>query len=257
MRLIFIRHGDPDYNRDCLTEIGIREAECLAYRVKDWDVTRFFYSPMGRARQTCEIGMKYTGRTAELAEWLHEITVPVPDPATGELGCAWNWMPDFWNDNQKLRDYFSWYDTFPYAGFPMKDVYEKACIGIDSLLSEYGYIRDGAGKPGFDILKSKAVYRTDHKHATDAGIQSDDVTLVFFCHFGVTGAILSHLLGISPVYLWQSFYLAPTSVTAVSAEERQPGTVGFRCQFFGDTKHLAAKNVPVSPSGYFTDTFSL
>ncbi len=28
MKLIFIRHGDPDYEHDTLTEKGIREARC-------------------------------------------------------------------------------------------------------------------------------------------------------------------------------------------------------------------------------------
>ena len=30
MRLIFIRHGEPDYERDTLTEKGMKEAACLA-----------------------------------------------------------------------------------------------------------------------------------------------------------------------------------------------------------------------------------
>ena len=41
MRLIFIRHGDPDYVHDTLTEKSKREAELLAQRVKNWDVSRF------------------------------------------------------------------------------------------------------------------------------------------------------------------------------------------------------------------------
>ena len=41
MRLIFIRHGDPDYVHDTLTEKGKREAELLAQRVKNWDVSKF------------------------------------------------------------------------------------------------------------------------------------------------------------------------------------------------------------------------
>lgn len=45
MRLIFIRHGDPDYVHDTLTEKGKREAELLAQRVKNWDVSKFYVSP--------------------------------------------------------------------------------------------------------------------------------------------------------------------------------------------------------------------
>ena len=38
MRLIFIRHGDPDYKNDGLTEKGMREAELIAKRVASWNV---------------------------------------------------------------------------------------------------------------------------------------------------------------------------------------------------------------------------
>ena len=33
MRLLMIRHGDPDYEHDCLTEKGKREAKLLSQRL--------------------------------------------------------------------------------------------------------------------------------------------------------------------------------------------------------------------------------
>ena len=36
MKLIFIRHGDPDYKNDSLTEKGMIEAELLSERVINW-----------------------------------------------------------------------------------------------------------------------------------------------------------------------------------------------------------------------------
>ena len=47
MRLIFIRHGEPDYEHDSLTEKGWREAKLLAARTKDWHVDDFYVSPLG------------------------------------------------------------------------------------------------------------------------------------------------------------------------------------------------------------------
>ena len=38
MRLIFIRHAEPDYEHDSLTEKGWREAKLLAVRTKSWQV---------------------------------------------------------------------------------------------------------------------------------------------------------------------------------------------------------------------------
>lgn len=35
MRILLIRHGDPDYEKDSLTEKGFREADLLAARLKN------------------------------------------------------------------------------------------------------------------------------------------------------------------------------------------------------------------------------
>ena len=42
MHLIFIRHADPDYKIDSLTEKGFREAELLGKRVSAWKILNTF-----------------------------------------------------------------------------------------------------------------------------------------------------------------------------------------------------------------------
>lgn len=61
MRIIFVRHGDPDYANDTLTEKGWREAALLAERVSGWDVTDFYVSPLGRAQDTASLSLKRWG----------------------------------------------------------------------------------------------------------------------------------------------------------------------------------------------------
>lgn len=39
MKLLFIRHGDPDYEKDSLTEKGWHEAELLGQRMANTPVT--------------------------------------------------------------------------------------------------------------------------------------------------------------------------------------------------------------------------
>ena len=63
MKVIFIRHGDPDYINDTLTEKGRREAALLSDRVSRWDVKQFYCSPLGRARDTAEYSMQKMNRT--------------------------------------------------------------------------------------------------------------------------------------------------------------------------------------------------
>ena len=95
MRLIFIRHGEPDYEHDSLTEKGWREAKLLAARTKDWHVDDFYVSPLGRARDTASFTLKAHGKTAEIMDWLHEFLGKVPDGAGGTRLC-WDLMPADW-----------------------------------------------------------------------------------------------------------------------------------------------------------------
>lgn len=72
MRIIFIRHGEPDYDNNTLTEKGFREAELLKDRIIGWNVDAFFSSPMERAILTGEPALKAMGREAEILPWMRE-----------------------------------------------------------------------------------------------------------------------------------------------------------------------------------------
>ncbi|MBO4280125.1 MAG: histidine phosphatase family protein, partial [Spirochaetales bacterium] len=47
MKIIVVRHGEPDYEHDSLTEKGDREAELLADMLCKLDVKAFYCSPLG------------------------------------------------------------------------------------------------------------------------------------------------------------------------------------------------------------------
>ena len=81
MNLLIIRHGDPDYSIDSLTEKGWREAEILSERIAPLDVKAYYVSPLGRAQDTASLTLKKAGRSAETMPWLKEFNVPIKDPA--------------------------------------------------------------------------------------------------------------------------------------------------------------------------------
>ena len=58
MKLVIIRHADPDYEKDSLTEKGWREAELLSERISKMEVTDFYVSPYGRAKDTASLTLK-------------------------------------------------------------------------------------------------------------------------------------------------------------------------------------------------------
>ena len=72
MKLMFVRHAEPDYKHDSLTLKGHREAQLLSLRLAKLDVRDFYASPLGRAQETARYTLERTHRTAETLPWLAE-----------------------------------------------------------------------------------------------------------------------------------------------------------------------------------------
>lgn len=242
MRILLIRHGDPIYKNDTLTEKGWREAELLGQRAARFkDITDIYCSPLKRAQDTASCTLKLLKREAVVLPWLREFDYRIEDPTTGRHGVPWDFMPEYWTEIDAMYDRKNWKSTGIYRSNPeLVPAYDQVCTSLDDLLAGYGYRR------------YHNYYVTDHKETPER----QDATIVCFCHLGITLVILSHLLNISPAVLLHSFYLAPTSVTVLATEERMPGKASFRAQVVGDTSHLRDGGEPVSSAGYFTDTFS-
>lgn len=234
MKIIFIRHGDPDYEKDSLTEKGFREAELLRRRVETWNVRDFYCSPLGRAQKTAKPFLESMNRKATICTWLKEFFVPVKDADTGKDRIPWDFMPGYFTKEELLYDKDKWFDAPIMQTGDVKMEYIKVCKEFDKLLKKYGYVRDGR------------LYRVE-KH--------NDDTIVFICHLGVSFVLVSHLLGIPAPLLWQGFFMPPTSLIILDSEERTPKETFFRCQTFGDTRHLSEGGEPISGSGYFADIF--
>lgn len=243
MRMIFIRHGDPDYENDTLTKKGWKEAALLAKRVADWPVTDFYCSPLGRARDTASLSLEVHKREAVVYDWMKEFYYPITDPSTGRYGVPWDFMPRYWTENPLFYDKDHWFEAEIFASNPqIKIAWQEVCTGLDQLLEGYGYRREGR------IFKTP-FWNQDKPY--------QDATIVIFCHLGVTLLMMSHLLGIAPPLLWQNFFIAPTSVTILASEERMEKEAYFRAQVVGDTLHLNRGTEPISRAGYFADPFHL
>ncbi len=237
MKLIFIRHAEPNYEIDSLTQKGWHEAELLSDRVAGWNASAFYCSPLGRAKDTASFSVEKTGIPLQILPWLQEFYYRVKDPITGQERIAWDFMPSYFNGQAELHDQNKWMETDVMSSGAIKENYLKVCDGLDCVLQKHGYVREDGG---FYSYK-----------------EHNDETLVFFCHLGVSFVMLGHLLGIAPPVLWQGFFVAPSSVTVLGSEEREPGIATFRVQFLGDARHLSNANEPISEAGYFTDTFQL
>lgn len=252
MRILLIRHGDPDYENDTLTEKGRREAALLGRMAPSMNIDDCYMSPLGRARDTASYSLKAMGKTAKVLDWLREFPAKADLGAAQELACAygdgpeentrygvrnvvWDMVPSYWTGHPEYWDSDQWRRSAVAESGDAVAVYEHVCREFDLLLESYGYVRSG---------RHYQVVRENTK------------TIACYCHFGIICALLSHLWNVSPFVLWQGIALAPTSVTEVVSEERQQGIAVFRVLRAGDISHLYAGQEAPAFSARFCEVFS-
>ena len=238
MRILIVRHGDPDYENDTLTEKGKREATLLAEKLKKEKIDYFYSSPLGRAKDTCMYVARAMGREKDVAvmPFLREFDRPksVVLPNGEEKVLIWDLLPEFWTKQEDMYDRDNWANPPCFGYGNIKAEYDKVIQDFDALLAKHGYVRDGNA------------YRVE-KANTD--------TLIFFCHFGLEMMLLSRICNISPVILTHHFVALTSSVTTLYSEERRKGIATFRCCGFSDVSHLYAGDEPPSYSARFCEIY--
>ncbi|MDO4345588.1 MAG: histidine phosphatase family protein [Eubacteriales bacterium] len=252
MRLLIIRHGDPDYENDRLTERGWKEAELLAKRIAPMDIKDIYVSSLRRAQETASCTLKAMNRTAtEIYEWMQEFPATVeykdnktllaayPDAKQREDGSyynriIWDILPEYWMEREEYFHKDLWRQSEIAAHSDIVERYDHVTSNFDALLAKHGYERCGN------------YYRVT-KANTD--------TIALFCHFGLECVLLSHLWGVSPFPLWHGAAFAPTSVTTIYTEERKKGIASFRAAQIGDISHLYAAGVEPSFSARFCEIY--
>ncbi len=234
MRILIVRHGDPNYEIDSLTETGWKEANLAADRIARMDIKEFYLSPLGRAQDTASCTLKKMNRTGITYDWLKEFWPKINRPDQTVQKICWDWLPVDWTVEPKYYDVNTWADTEVMREGHVKEAYKYVCQGFDEVLKKHGYIRENN------------YYRVEN---------ANNDTIVFFCHFGIECVLLSHLLNVSPMILWHGFCAAPASVTTVYTEERRKGVAAWRVSAFGDTSHLYAAGEEPSFSARFCECY--
>lgn len=251
MRILLIRHGDPDYVRDVLTETGKKEAELLSSFLAGEQIDAVYQSPHGRAKETASFYLKRTGKQAETCQWLREFQSGVDVNWSTELQAAypdtekedgryvpriaWDVLPSYLGRHPELLDRNGWRKSELALHGRLLEEYDWVVHSFDALLEEYGY------------RKTEYGYHVE---------QESTKTVALFCHFGVSCVLLSRLWDISPFVPWHDFCMQPTSVTELVTEEREKGMAIFRALRIGDIGHLKADGREGSYPGRFTEIYS-
>ncbi len=235
MKLLLIRHGEPDSPRDALTPAGREEAALLAEYLSGEAIDELFVSPLVRARDTAAPLLEKTGRTGVTLPWLAEFEIPIRrSDLTEPHGVPWDWPPALWLSEPRFLDLHAWREVPVMKEAGVGEAYDRVVSAFDGLLEARGYRREGF------------VYRAERPNAR---------VLAFFCHFGLSCVLLSHLMNVSPMVLWHGMALPPSSITTVWTEERRPGVASFRAASLGATPHLTLAGRAPSFSARFCEIY--
>lgn len=218
MELVFIRHGQPEWDRSGravrdpdLTDLGRRQAEHLGDAFLGRHADRLLVSPLVRAQQTAEPVAKALDLEPETLPWLAEIASPEWDGTPSETVES-----IFAEARAKPLD--EQWDGLP-GGESFRDFHRRVTGGLVGLLAELGCDR---------LTEFPPLWRLD-----DPG-----PCVVIVAHGGTDAVSLGHLLGIEPVpWEWERFISFHASVSVVRPM-RIAEAHSFSLFRFSDTSHL-------------------
>lgn len=214
MRIIFVRHGEPDYARDCLTGEGRRQAAAVAERLAGEGISEIYASPLGRASQTAAFTAKRLGLPLVVLDYMREITWG--GEGIPEEGHPWTL------GDRMLEEGFDfaasdWREHPYFRGNPATDACGMIAGRIDGFLESQGYRHEG------------------RRFFCESGT---DKTIALFSHGGSGACALAHILALPFPYVCCVLPYDFTSVIIVDLPAR-PGTyVHSRVELFNDCAHI-------------------
>lgn len=218
MRLVFVRHGYPNYQLDCLTEVGHLHAEAAAERLADEPFTRIFSSTCGRAVETAEHIAAKHDLPVESFDFMREITWgPIEgDELPHRNGYPWVVASAMVREGAPLMDP-QWAEGAYFANNSVKFLVDMIAVEFDKLLATLGLEREGH------------YYRITRKN---------EETVAMVSHGGSSAAALSHLLNLPFPFICENIRHRFTAITTLGFYGEPGDLVSPRIEILNDSRHI-------------------
>lgn len=222
MRIIFVRHGHPDYAHDCLTELGRQHAAAAALRLQDEGIEAIYSSTHGRAMETASHLAEALHLPVTGCEFMREINWGSVDgePLFAD-GHPWDTVDRMVAQGESLVDP-DWQNSETFRRNRVVQCVEKVAAGTDAWLATLGYTREGlyyrAGK--------------DTKR-----------TIAAFGHGGASTAILAHLFNLPFPFVTSTMGPDYTGITIVELPDVEGALVKPRLEMLNDARHIRGLTV--------------
>lgn len=218
MRIIFVRHGHPNYKDDCLTPLGHRHAEAAAIRLQDESVQKICASTCGRAIETANHIAAKHGLAVETFDFMREISWGgIHGESIPFGGHPWDTADDMAQKSQTLMDP-NWAQIPPFSNNKICSQVEQVGKDFDIWLADFGYVREGE------------FYRVRR-------CNSDTIMMV--SHGGSSSAVLSHLLNLPFPFVCNVIRSDFTSITVLQMDGSENSLISPKIEILTDARHIA------------------
>ena len=212
MKIIFVRHGEPNYELDRLTDEGKKQAECASKKLARYNIERIYASPMGRAMETAEYTadeLKIPREDIIQLDYMHELIWGSRDlEEFYQDGHPWTIADEMVERGMDLLDP-NWASNEYFANNRVTEFVRLVDEGIDDLLLKLGYRREGR------------YYRNERK-------DDEQFIVALFSHGGSSTAALAHILNLTFPYLCATIHSPFTGITILRFDS-QPGSITIPC----------------------------
>ena len=224
MLLYLIRHGEPDYVTDTLTEEGWKQARLVSLRLAESGLDEIHSSPMGRARQTAQPTAEKLGLEVIIEPWAYELgedcQTTYPD---GKLKIA-STLPSAYLHQPAFRKMDSIEGLRQIPGLNdncLIDRFEMISAGVDAMLENLGFRRNGEGT--YDV------------------IAPSDRHIALFCHAGMMRVVTAHLMNL-PFHLLEASAMCNYTGITIFRFKGEPEQISPVLFSYADTGHLYGQN---------------
>jgi len=219
MRIIFVRHGEPDYARDCLTDLGKAQAGLAARRLRQEGIGEIWASPLGRAQETARAAAEALDLPVRTLDFMQEVTWGSTDAAPLFAGGhPWAVTDELARRGVDLTRP-DWRELPEFRTNRVVDCVDRIERGIDDWLAGFGYLREGSG------------YRR-------ASAEPEPRTVALFSHGGSSCAAMSRILNLPFPYALAVLHQDFTGITVLRLDSQAGPGVHPQLKCLNDTGHL-------------------
>ena len=213
-----MRHGDPDYVKDCLTELGKKQAAVAAERLLDEKIDVIYSSSSGRAYETAQAFSERSGISPiHQLDFMREIRFGY-GMELYTTGNPWEEVDRMGHDGEEVNDP-SWHDWPFFRGNAATEDVDIIMEKTDDWMRELGYEREGL------------YYRCNRA-------EDKEYTVALFAHGGSGTAMLARLLNLPFPYLCSIIRMNRTSITILRFEKTPGNRIMPVLELSGDDRHI-------------------